>query len=50
LELNAIPGMTEVSLVPDAAKTAGISFEALTQILLEDALDCFAGKETGVRV
>ncbi|MFA0751160.1 MAG: hypothetical protein SLRJCFUN_001563 [Candidatus Fervidibacter sp.] len=39
LELNAIPGMTEVSLVPEAAKAAGISFEALVQILLEDALE-----------
>ncbi len=38
LELNAIPGMTEVSLVPDAAKTSGISFEALMEILLEEAL------------
>ncbi len=38
LELNAIPGMTEVSLVPEAAKVAGISFEALMEILLEEAL------------
>ncbi len=38
LELNAIPGMTEVSLVPEAAKAASISFEALMEILLEEAL------------
>ncbi len=38
LELNAIPGMTEVSLVPDAAKAAGISFEALMERLLKEAL------------
>ncbi|GBC99097.1 D-alanine--D-alanine ligase B [bacterium HR17] len=38
LELNAIPGMTEVSLVPDAARAAGWSFEALVQMLVEDAL------------
>lgn len=38
LELNAIPGMTEVSLVPEAAKVAGISFEELMEILLEEAL------------
>ncbi|MCS7263212.1 MAG: D-alanine--D-alanine ligase [Armatimonadetes bacterium] len=38
LELNAIPGMTEISLVPEAAKAAGISFEALMEILLEEAL------------
>lgn len=38
LELNAIPGMTEVSLVPEAARFAGISFEALMEMLLEEAL------------
>jgi len=38
LELNAVPGMTEISLVPEAAKVAGISFEALMEILLEEAL------------
>jgi D-alanine-D-alanine ligase len=38
LELNAIPGMTEVSLVPEAAKVAGISFEALMEMLLEEAI------------
>lgn len=38
LELNTIPGMTEVSLVPDAAKAAGIPFETLVQKLLDDAL------------
>lgn len=38
LELNAIPGMTEVSLVPEAAKVAGISFEELMEVLLEEAL------------
>lgn len=39
LELNAIPGMTEVSLVPEAARMAGISFEALMNLLLEEALE-----------
>jgi D-alanine-D-alanine ligase len=29
LEINTIPGMTEMSLVPDAARAAGISFEEL---------------------
>lgn len=38
LELNTIPGMTEVSLVPEAAKAAGIPFEAFVQKLLDDAL------------
>jgi D-alanine-D-alanine ligase len=34
LELNTLPGMTETSLVPKAAKAAGLSFEGLlTQII-----------------
>ncbi len=39
LELNAIPGMTEVSLVPEAARHAGLSFEALMERLLQEALE-----------
>ncbi|MDI9480193.1 MAG: D-alanine--D-alanine ligase [Syntrophomonadaceae bacterium] len=31
LEVNTIPGMTEMSLVPDAAKAAGISFNELVE-------------------
>ncbi|MCX7968593.1 MAG: hypothetical protein N3B10_08920 [Armatimonadetes bacterium] len=38
LELNAIPGMTEISLVPEAAKVAGISFDDLMEILLDESL------------
>lgn len=38
LELNAIPGMTEVSLVPDAARAAGVSFEELMERLLKEAI------------
>ncbi len=38
LELNAVPGMTEISLVPEAARAAGISFEALMELLLQEAL------------
>jgi D-alanine-D-alanine ligase len=29
LEANSIPGMTEMSLLPKAARAAGISFEQL---------------------
>jgi D-alanine-D-alanine ligase-like ATP-grasp enzyme len=29
LEVNTLPGMTETSLVPDAARAAGISFDEL---------------------
>jgi D-alanine-D-alanine ligase len=35
LEVNTIPGMTETSLLPKAAKAAGLSFEDLVQRMLE---------------
>ncbi len=38
LEINTIPGMTELSLVPMAARAVGISFEALVEDLCRDAL------------
>jgi D-alanine-D-alanine ligase len=38
LEINTLPGMTQTSLVPDAARATGISFEALVKKLVEDAL------------
>jgi D-alanine-D-alanine ligase len=37
LEVNTIPGMTETSLLPKAARQAGISFEQLTQRILAGA-------------
>ncbi|MBI4125122.1 MAG: D-alanine--D-alanine ligase [Deltaproteobacteria bacterium] len=37
LEVNTIPGFTETSLVPKAAKEAGISFEDLCETILEGA-------------
>lgn len=39
LEINTIPGMTEVSLFPDAAKAAGISFPDLVDRLVKLALE-----------
>lgn len=39
LEVNTIPGMTEMSLVPDAAKAAGISFAELVDRIINLALD-----------
>jgi D-alanine-D-alanine ligase len=39
LETNTIPGMTETSLFPLAAKTAGMSFPMLLDRLIELALD-----------
>lgn len=38
LETNTIPGMTETSLLPDAAQAAGISFPQLCTKLIELAL------------
>jgi D-alanine-D-alanine ligase len=35
LEANAIPGLTETSLVPQAAEAAGISFDAFVSRVLE---------------
>jgi D-alanine-D-alanine ligase len=38
LEAQAIPGLTETSLLPQAAEAAGITFEQLVQLMLEQAL------------
>jgi len=38
LEVNALPGMTDRSLIPDAALAAGISYEALVDRLVGFAL------------
>ena len=43
LETNTIPGMTPTSLLPQAARAAGLSFGALLDRLLELAM---AGRET----
>jgi D-alanine-D-alanine ligase len=37
LEVNTMPGMTPTSLFPDAARAAGISFEALVAHLIDRA-------------
>jgi D-alanine-D-alanine ligase len=39
LEVNTIPGMTRTSLIPDAAKAAGIEFPDLIASLVELALE-----------
>lgn len=39
LEANAIPGLTDTSLLPQAAEAAGMSFEQLVERILELALD-----------
>ena len=38
LEINTLPGMTETSLVPKSAKAAGISFNELVQMIIDEAL------------
>ncbi len=38
LEANAIPGLTETSLLPQAAEAAGIDFDALIERVLDLAL------------
>jgi D-alanine-D-alanine ligase len=38
LEANPIPGLTETSLLPQAADAAGISFEELIDQILSSAL------------
>ena len=39
IEINTIPGMTETSLFPDAAKADGISFADLVQTIVQLALE-----------
>jgi D-alanine-D-alanine ligase len=39
LEVNTIPGMTPTSLLPDAARAAGISFGELLDRLIQSALE-----------
>ena len=34
IEVNSVPGMTETSLVPDAARAAGIEFPELCEKIL----------------
>jgi D-alanine-D-alanine ligase len=38
LELNTVPGLTPLSLLPDAARAAGIGFDDLCQRLVDHAI------------
>jgi D-alanine-D-alanine ligase len=38
LEVNTVPGLTALSLLPDAAKAAGVSFEELCSRLVDHAI------------
>jgi D-alanine-D-alanine ligase len=44
LEVNTVPGLTELSLLPDAARAAGISFDALCQRLVDHAVGRFQSR------
>jgi D-alanine-D-alanine ligase len=37
LEVNTVPGMTETSLLPKAAASAGIDFASLVELMVQDA-------------
>jgi D-alanine-D-alanine ligase len=39
IEINTAPGMTDHSLVPMAARAAGIGFDELVWRILEDAME-----------
>ncbi len=39
LEINTVPGMTETSLLPMAAGKAGLSYDALTERILQSAIE-----------
>jgi len=45
LELNAVPGMTETSLVPHAAEAHGWEFTHLVDWIVQEALRHWGGKE-----
>ena len=38
LEVNTLPGMTELSILPEAARAAGLDYAALCQKMVELAL------------
>ena len=38
LEINSLPGMTSTSLLPMAAKNAGVNFDKLIEIILNMAI------------
>jgi D-alanine-D-alanine ligase len=44
LEVNTIPGMTELSLLPKAAAVAGLDFPALCREIMERSLAVRGGR------
>ena len=47
LETNTLPGMTATSLLPDAAKAAGISFPELCTKLIQSAFERHSAQKAG---
>jgi D-alanine-D-alanine ligase-like ATP-grasp enzyme len=41
LEVNTVPGLTELSLLPDAARAAGVEFDELCVRLVDHAVGRF---------
>jgi D-alanine-D-alanine ligase len=39
LEVNTVPGLTELSLLPDAARSVGIAFDEMCQRLVDHAIE-----------
>lgn len=39
IEVNTLPGMTDMSLFPDAARYVGISYDDLIEMILELGLN-----------
>lgn len=50
LEVNAIPGLTDTSLLPQAAEAAGMSFERLVERILDLAVDGAGPAQLGRRL
>ena len=44
LELNTVPGLTEVSLFPDTCRAAGVEFDQLCSRLVKHAIDSHGAK------
>lgn len=47
LEVNAIPGLTALSLLPDAARATGVALPELCELLVRRALDRTPGRGPG---
>lgn len=44
IEVNTLPGMTDMSLLPDAARYVGISYEKLVELILQYGLEAHSAR------